>query len=81
MKIYEEITDLAEFESWSGADETAEKICDADMGTEFITLLEEIYPDGITKTGLNDLLRFDSEFCLNLVGLSDEEEDEEEEED
>ena len=81
MKIYKEITDLAEFESWSGADETAEKICDADMGTEFITLLEEIYPDGITKTGLNDLLRFDSEFCLNLVGLSDEEEDEEEEED
>ena len=79
MKIYREIEDLADFESWGGGVDTAEKICDADMGEAFITELSTFYPDGLSTVALNDLLWFDSEFCLNIVGLTEDDEDDEEE--
>ena len=76
MEIKNDIDDLYYFDAWSGAAGTRQKILDAGKGTEFMAALEELYPDGMTDTELNDLLWFEPDFCLSLVGLSDEEEDE-----
>ena len=56
MKITKEITDLSEFEAWRGATDNWQKIIDAGKGEEFITALEDLYPDGIDEEALNDLL-------------------------
>ena len=70
MKIYTELSDLSEFEPWSGAVDTYNKIIEADKGEEFISELDGIYEDGMTETQLNDLLWFESEWCFELVGLN-----------
>lgn len=88
MEIKTELTDLYNFEAWSGATNTKDAIIAAGKGEEFISALEDVYPDGMTDTELNDLLWFEPEYCYELVGLdkdgnepSDEEEDEQNEND
>ena len=71
------IMSMSSYKPWSGAEETYRKIVDNGLWEEFENMLEDIYPDGITETELNDLLWFDSDLCLELVGLKDEEEVEE----
>ena len=79
MRIY---TNFSDFEPWSGAVEIWNKIKDADKLNDFEAELDSIYPDGMSETELNDLLRFDSEWCFELVRLdNDQDEDEEEEDD
>lgn len=87
MKITREIYDLEKFEAWSDEARAAkEKIVSAGRGEDFIAMLEDLYPEGINETDLNDLIRFESEWCFELVGLdadgnepSDDEDDDEEE--
>ena len=43
-------------------------------------LIEELYPDGIDETQLNDILWFKSEWVYEMLGISEEEEEEEEKE-
>lgn len=74
MIIKQEINDLQDFEAWSGAEQTKAIICDECLGEKFIEKLEEVYPDGMTDEKLNDLLWFDEEWCLHLVGLQTDEE-------
>ena len=81
MKIFQEISDLSDFETWSGATRTKEIICDAGEGEEFISALEEHYPTGIGEEDLNDLLWFEPEWCLDLVGPKDEDDEDEDDED
>lgn len=71
------------YSPWSGAEGTYRRIADAGKLGELEDWLEEMYPDGIGETELNDLLWFDADEVLSAMGLSDEEEDEdgEEEED
>ena len=73
MKVYRETT-LTNFEFWSGAKCRAEKLTYSEL-EQITEILEELYPDGIDDTVLNDLLRFESDFCLSLVGLSDNDDD------
>ena len=69
MKIINEIDDLSDFDAWSGATDTKDKIIEAGKGEEFMSALEDIYPDGISDGDLNDLLWFEEDWCLDLVGL------------
>ena len=78
MRIYKEL-DLTRFEPWSGAVDTYDTICNADKLDELESLLEDLYPDGIEETQLNDLLWFDDEWVLESLGISEEKDDEEEE--
>lgn len=68
--------DLNNFEAWSGAVSTLERIKDAGKTDEAEQLLEEFYPDGMTETRLNDLLWFEDEWLFECLGIADEDEDE-----
>lgn len=71
MKLYREL-DIHRFEPWGGAVEICNKIIDADKVIALENLLEELYPDGIEETQLNDLLSFDSEWVLEQLGINDD---------
>ena len=75
MKVYQEIS-IRDFEAWSGAVDTYDKIIINNKEEEFDSLIEELYPEGIEETRLNDLLWFDSEWVLEVLGITEEEEEE-----
>ena len=68
MKVYEELN-LKDFESWSGATETKNIIINEGKEEEFEELIEELFPNGVSATELNDLLCFDNEYVLNALGI------------
>ena len=64
--------DLNSFEAWSGAKETLERIQREGKCAELENVLEELYPDGMTETELNDLLWFESESVYEWLGIRSE---------
>ena len=77
MKITMELS-LENFEAWAGSVDTKEKIIEAGKAEEFEALIDELYPDGIDATQLNDILWFDAEWLYENLGMTEEEEEEEE---
>lgn len=69
---------LDDYEPWSGAVDTWDKIVEADAVDTLDAYLEEIYPEGMTATQLNDLLWFDGDSILSDLGISDEEDEDDE---
>lgn len=78
MKIYSE-TSLENFEAWSGAVDTLDRVKEEGKCDELEALLEDLYPDGMSETELNDLLWFEPETVFEWLGIEEEEEEEEEE--
>ena len=76
MKITYEL-DLDKFEAWSGGEDTLSRIQDEGKEDEFCAILEELYPDGIDETELNDLLRFEADWIYESLGMKTDEELEE----
>ena len=74
MKVHSEIT-LRQFNAWSGAKETQLNILRAGLENEFDSLIEELYPDGIDETQLNDILWFESEWVYESLGMTEQTED------
>ena len=74
MKIVSEIG-LEEFNAWSGAVTTKERIIEEGKEREFEYLIEECYPEGLTDTELNDLLWFEDEWIFDSLGIVEEEEE------
>lgn len=74
LKVFIE---LGDYEPWSGAVSTWDKIRDEDKIDELDAILEDQYPEGIGLTELNDLLWFDGDTVLSWLGISEEEEDDE----
>ena len=64
--------DLNSFQAWSGAKETLERIQREGKCAELENVLEELYPDGMTETELNDLLWFESETVYEWLGIRSE---------
>lgn len=69
MKIINETIRLREFEAWSGAKSTKEKIIEHDKEEEFENLIEELYPNGLTDVQLNDILWFEEEWIFESLGI------------
>ena len=69
MRIVKEIS-VEDFEGWSGANDTIEVIEKAGKVDEFDNLIEELYPDGLSETSLNDLLRFDYEWIYETLEIT-----------
>ena len=72
MKVITEST-LRGFNAWSGAVNTKNLILDAGLEEEFEVLIDEIYPEGLTDTQLNDILWFDADWILENLGVEVEE--------
>lgn len=80
MKIISEKS-IRDFNFWGGAVATVDHIYN-ELGADGLDRLEEIveemYPDGIDETELNDLLWFGDATVYEWLGISDEDEDEDE---
>lgn len=75
LKVY---TTIDEYKPWSGAIDTWETIVDNNMADTLESILEDMYPEGISMTELNDLLWFEPETVLgDWLGLDVEEDIEE----
>ena len=70
--------DLNSFQAWSGAKDTLDRVQREGKCAELENILEELYPDGMTETELNDLLWFDSESVYEWLGIRSEEQIEKE---
>ena len=66
------------YKPWSGAISTWNEIEGANKVDELEYLLEELYPEGITDTQLNDLLWFESDWIYESLGITEEDEEEDE---
>ena len=64
--------DLNRFEAWSGAKETLERIQRKGKCGLLEQILDDIYPDGMTETELNDLLWFEPETIYEWLGIRSE---------
>ena len=77
MIIKQDIS-LEDFSAWSGAVSTLDRIIEENKCDELEAILEDLFPDGMEETELNDLLWFDSEQVYEWLGISDDEEIDEE---
>ena len=63
---------LENFKFWSGGADRASLLTDEEL-SDFESHLEELYPDGIEDTTLNDLFWFDFEWVCEQLGLNADE--------
>lgn len=68
MKIYEEKS-LSDFQFWSGA-KRAEILTNEQFDT-VENILNDMYPDGVEDTFINDLFWFEPETVANWLGFDD----------
>lgn len=69
MKIYSEIN-LENFEAWSGGADTLRTLTHEQCETLEI-IIDELYPDGMSDTELNDLLWFERDSIVEWLGFED----------
>ena len=74
MKVYNDNLSLRNFDAWSGAVDTKETSIDAGKEKEFDFLIDELYPDGLTDTQLNDILWFEEDWLFEMLGIEIDEE-------
>ena len=75
MRIVQEMS-IVNFKAWAGAVETLNVIVKNNLVEEFDMLMEEIYPQGLTDTQLNDILWFEADWLYEALGMQVEEEEE-----
>lgn len=73
MRIVSEVS-IENFEAWSGARDTLNRIIEEGKCNELEAILEDCYPDGMTDTELNDLLWFEPDTVFEWVGIRTESE-------
>lgn len=72
MKTFNDNLSLVDFDAWSGAIDTKETIINNNKEAEFEALIDELYPEGISETHLNDLLWFESDWIYETLGITEE---------
>ena len=70
MKITSEMS-LKNFKAWPGAKDTLNKLIELDKCDELEFILDDLYPDGLTDTQLNDILWFDDEWIYETLGIEE----------
>ncbi len=66
MKVYTEKS-LCNFEFWSGAKDTVKYLTHSELNT-IESILEDLYPDGMSDTQINDLFWFDDDLIAEWLG-------------
>ena len=70
MKITSEMS-LKNFKAWSGAKDTLNKLIELDRCEDLEFILDDLYPNGLTDTQLNDILWFDDEWVYEILGIEE----------
>lgn len=70
MKVIKEVCSSADFEFWSGARDTVKYLSDDEVETIF-SMLEEIEPDGMDETAVNDFFWFEDDTIADWLGWDD----------
>lgn len=72
------IDDFSSYEPWGAAVSTFDNIQNAGKMDALEQLIDDMYPDGINKTELNDLLAFESDWVYSMLVMPSEEDFDEE---
>ena len=72
MRIVTELVSLNSFKPWCGATYNYKRIVESGNGESFLEYLEELIPEGLTETELNDILWFEDELIDEFLGNEDE---------
>ena len=75
------VDDFSSYEPWGAAVSTFDNIQNAGKMDALEQLIDDMYPDGIDKTELNDLLAYESDWVYSMLDMPNEEDVDEEEED
>ena len=67
--------DFSDYKPWSGAISTYERIEEEGKLGDLENLLEDVYPEGISMVGINDILWFDSDWVFEMLGITDDDEE------
>ena len=70
MKITSEMS-LRNFKAWAGGKVTLNKLIELDKCDDLEFILDDLYPDGLTDTQLNDILWFDDEWIYETLGIEE----------
>lgn len=73
------VDDFSSYKPWDAAVSTFEAIQDAGKMDALEQLIDDMYPDGIDKTELNDLLAYESDWVYSMLDMPNEEDVDEEE--
>jgi hypothetical protein len=71
LEVKTTISELYQFEAWSGGLQNRDALLKLHKGTEFMDLIEDYCPDGIGKTELNDILWFDDGWYREILEISE----------
>ena len=63
-------TTLKNFDFWSGAKDTVKYLTESELET-IESNLEELYPEGMTDTELNDFMWFEDDTIAEWLGYND----------
>ena len=66
MKIYKEVN-AYNFDFWSGAKDTVKYLTDEEVNIIF-EMLEELYPEGMDETQVNDFFWFEDDTIAEWLG-------------
>lgn len=69
MKIVSEMS-LKDFQFWSGAKDTAAELT-VEQLDQVETILEDLYPDGMTDTQINDIFWFERQTIHEWLGINE----------
>lgn len=72
MRITNNTQTLLTFDAWSGAVETKETIIENRKSQQFDQLIEDMFPDGLTDTELNDILWFETDWVYKELRIREE---------
>ena len=75
------VDDFSSYEPWDAAVSTFDKIQNAGKMNALEQLIDDMYPEGINKTELNDLLAYESDWVYSMLDMPNEEDVDEEGED
>lgn len=66
MRVYKEVN-AYNFDFWSGAKDTVKYLTDEEVNTIF-EMLEELYPEGMDETQVNDFFWFEDDTIAEWLG-------------
>lgn len=73
MKLYTE--GFNNYEPWSGAVDRWQEIVDAGKVEQLENILEDIYPEGMSMTQLNDFIWFEEDTWRDWLDMNEDEDE------